>query len=476
MAMATAPSAISETSPKHRRFPFLALAVLAGMVFFALLYKYTLRAWFMEDDFAWLSLRHQVYNWSDLLHALFAPMAQGTIRPLSERAFFMGFYSLFGLNALPSRIAVYATELGNIALLGMTARALTKSTWAGFWAPILWVANGVLAWPLTWTSTYNEVLASFIFLLSFYALIRYTQTGDWRFNALQWVSFLVGFGVLEINVVYPLIALLYVVLFARKFVKQTAFLILPSVAFAIIDRAVQTRAADRIYTLHVDASMFSTLLRYWIIVLGPRDASYYWPQFHGVAIYMTWLLSLALVGFVGWRLGQSDRLPLFCAGWFLIALGPFLPIRDHVTDYYLTVPTLGLALLGAYAIVVGLKRSTLYRVLTLLSLVIYLTCSIQNARRSSQNVWWHTARVKKLVLGVRAAHQLDPDKTILLEGVEPSLFWDGVYDHPFRLVGANEVYLTPKRRRRFRPLPNSAIFRTIRCRKQKSAQSWPGIA
>jgi hypothetical protein len=51
--------------------------------------------------------------------------------------------------------------------------------------------------------------------------------------------------------------------------------------------------------------------------------------------------------------------------------------------------------------------------------------------------------VKKLVLGVGTAHQRDPGKTILLEGVGEELFWNGVYDHPFRLVGANEVYVSP---------------------------------
>jgi hypothetical protein len=421
----------------------MALAILAAMVFYAVLYKYTLRAWFQEDDFAWLGLRLQVHNWSDLAHALFAPMAQGTVRPLSERAFFMAFYSLFGLNALPSRIAVYVTELGNIALLGIVARSLTKSVWASFLAPVLWVANGVLAWPLTWTAAYNEILASFVFLLSFYALVRYIQTDDWRFNALQWASFLVGFGILEINVMYPLIALLYVVLFARRFVSQTAFLLLPSIAFTFVDRVVQVKLRNNIYALHLDASMFPTLLRYWNIVLGPSPAAQYWPQFRFAAICLAILLSAALLGFVGWRLLRSDRLPLFCLGWFAIAVAPFLPVRDHITDYYLTVPSIGLALLGSYAIIVGFSRSPIYRAFTFVSVAAYLACSIPNARIASRYVWSHSVPVKKLVLGVRAVHEKDPGKTIVLEGVGAELFWNGVYDHPFRLVGASEVYLTP---------------------------------
>ncbi len=42
-----------------------------------------IRCWFVQDDFAWLGLGRNVNSFSDLLYTLFAPMAQGTIRPLS---------------------------------------------------------------------------------------------------------------------------------------------------------------------------------------------------------------------------------------------------------------------------------------------------------------------------------------------------------------------------------------------------------
>ena len=46
-------------------------------------------AWFQADDFAWLGVGLHRHGLHDYLRALFAPMAQGTIRPLSERLFFM---------------------------------------------------------------------------------------------------------------------------------------------------------------------------------------------------------------------------------------------------------------------------------------------------------------------------------------------------------------------------------------------------
>jgi len=40
-------------------------------------------AWFRADDFAWLGTGIYIQNFHDFLLAIFAPQAQGTIRPLS---------------------------------------------------------------------------------------------------------------------------------------------------------------------------------------------------------------------------------------------------------------------------------------------------------------------------------------------------------------------------------------------------------
>ena len=88
---------------------------------------YDFHAWFRTDDFAWLGLTRGIYNRSTFLSALFQPMAEGTIRPWSERAFFMAGYSLFGLDALPYRIAIFATQFASLVLVAWIGRRLTGS-------------------------------------------------------------------------------------------------------------------------------------------------------------------------------------------------------------------------------------------------------------------------------------------------------------------------------------------------------------
>src|ERR1035438_1136044 len=102
----------------ERLSPFAAalwwLLPVAFLVFF---YRDGLFTWFLADDFAWLSLLRLARVRHDLLIELFAPMAQGTIRPWSERGFFMVLQSLFGLDSLPFRIAAFATAAADAALI-----------------------------------------------------------------------------------------------------------------------------------------------------------------------------------------------------------------------------------------------------------------------------------------------------------------------------------------------------------------------
>src|SRR5581483_10490220 len=101
-----------------------------------LLYRYSLRAWFRADDFAWLGSGLDILSFHDLLTVLFAPAAQGTIRPWSEPAFFLAGYRVFGLNALPFHLVLFATQFLNLALVASIGWRLTGLRAAGLWAAV----------------------------------------------------------------------------------------------------------------------------------------------------------------------------------------------------------------------------------------------------------------------------------------------------------------------------------------------------
>ncbi|HVW86751.1 MAG TPA: hypothetical protein VHB50_18830, partial [Bryobacteraceae bacterium] len=167
------------------------------IVFLFWLYRDGLKCWFIADDFAWLGLLRQVHGWRDLVRELFEPAAQGTIRPWSERGFFLLFEALFGLDALPFRLMAFLTMAADLILLTWVMRRITHSRLAALVACIAWTANAALMVAMTWSSALNEALCACFLLAALALFIRYTETGERRFWWWQLGVFVLGFGALE---------------------------------------------------------------------------------------------------------------------------------------------------------------------------------------------------------------------------------------------------------------------------------------
>jgi hypothetical protein len=408
------------------------------------IYWLGLRAWFQADDYAWLFLDKHLRETGELWGLLFTPMAQGTIRPLSERAFFLVFHRLFGLDALPFRIAVFLTQFANLVLLSSIAWRLTRSRAAGFLAPVLWISNGTLATVMAWTSAYNQVLCAFFLLASFWSLLLYVETEKRRYLVLQWVMFLLGFGALEINVVYPAIAAAFVFLTARKHLRSTLWLFLPSLVYAVVHFPFAPTPISGPYRMHWDASMLPTLRTYWAWALGPvrlKLAAISLPNWLLVAA--TLALTAGILGFVLVQLRKGNRVPAFLLLWFLILLAPVLPLRDHISDHYLTMPTIGLAVLAAWGLVEAWKARWYAKTSAVLIAAIYLASSVPVARAVTRWNYQRSRASRNLVQGLIRAHEIHPNKAILLTGVSGDLFWSTLSDKAHRLVGVPDVYLTP---------------------------------
>ena len=416
---------------------------MAPMAFCLALYWLGLKTWFSEDDFAWLNLRNHAIDFHSFLWAMFAPLAQGTIRPLSERGFFMVFTYFFHLHPLPYRIFVYLNQFLNIALLTLVTRKLTKSDLAGFLAPVLWLVNVAQVTPMVWTSAYNEIQCASFVLASFYLFLKYAETGRRSFYWAQWATFLLGFGANELNVVYPALAALYAILFARRYLWSTAPMFLVSAAYALLHRLAAGAASGFYYEMDVHPGWLAAALwQYWRILLAVPEyvSRQHWSSWMGdVAVLV---LTAALLGFVAWRVRQRRFLPLFLLGWFLIALAPLLPLRNHVTDYYLFIPALGMAILAAQAMALAFTHRSTGTLAAALAL-LYLVPSTIQARRNTAVIFNRGELARTLVQSVAYAEHIHPGKTILLNNVDDQLFWTAVYGSPFHIFGWKDVYMTP---------------------------------
>jgi hypothetical protein len=126
---------------------------------------------------------------------------------------------------------------------------------------------------------------------------------------------------------------------------------------------------------------------------------------------------------------------LFGFAWFWILLAPLLPLRDHVSDYYLTGPVIGLALAAAWAV----RHSRLAAAFV----AIYLATSLPVARIAT--LWNHdrAEAVRDFVTVVATARDRAPGQPILLSGVTTDLFEAAVAHLAFPVLGMPHVYLTP---------------------------------
>lgn len=151
-------------------------------------------------------------------------------------------------------------------------------------------------------------------------------------------------------------------------------------------------------------------------------------------------ISLALASFAANKLRRRDWLPLFLLGWFLVVISPILPLRDHFTEYYVVVPSIGLAILGAWALASARGRTAVVAdVLT----VLYCTLSIADLHNTEKYFYNRARAMKCILLGLKALPAAETSQAILIDGVDNELFWSGISDDPFRQLGISRVYLTP---------------------------------
>src|SRR5687767_8464013 len=146
-----------------------------------LVYGRSFQAWFRGDDFAWLGVGQNVHGFRDLMLALFTPYAQGTIRPWSERAFFMAGFGMFGLDSAPFRLIIFATQFANLALVASIGTRLTGRRGAGLCAALLWAVHSSALEPLGLVNGYNQVLCAFFLLLAFHFWLRFIETAARRY-------------------------------------------------------------------------------------------------------------------------------------------------------------------------------------------------------------------------------------------------------------------------------------------------------
>lgn len=425
-----------------RRIHNAALYALAPAVCLLLFWR-VFGIWFLTDDFAWLGLHLHLHSLRDLGQALFHPYAQGTVRVLSERLYFLVFSSLFELNPAPFRVWALLTWFADLALAAMIGRRLTGSQAAGILAAALWTSSVSVVRGLAWASAYDQILCALCLLAAFYARLRWLDSGRRKWMIAEWAAYLAGFGALESIVVYPLLAALHGWCSGRRRIANFCALAAPAVGFTAFHLFYLPR--DPNYPIVADHRLPSTLLHYLGWAIGPRQLGEFPGTFQGRGVIVVAAIAAALIAFAARCVLRREFAAVFFCGWFVLTLAPVLPLPNNIQDYYLTIPVLGLAWLAAWGIVTAWNAGWIPRAAAAVLLIFYLPGTI---RQIDDSLAWfedRTSRLRTVVLGLRDQVRAHPDSAFIIEGVDADVYQSGFEDDPFRLFGLSRIYLAHPR-------------------------------
>ena len=387
--------------------------------------------WFRADDFSLLFLVRLPAEefWPGLLE----PRAQGTFRPLSEKLFFYLFHGWFGFDAFPFRAAAFAVHFANLTLLTLLTRRLSGKLYPGIFAASLWTVHHGLAYPLTWSSAFNQILCSFFLLAGLLLFARFASGGGRIWYGAQLAAFLAGLASLETAVVYP--ALCLALGFAQRWKRALwALALLPvSAGFAWLQSARSTGLRGPLYALSFQPeTVLANLAWYAREAAAPLEGR---PYLLPCALILAALAALYL--------RDRNRAGLFGLGWFFITLAPYLVFEGRQMHYYLAIPAAGMAVFLAGAL--NWKRSFRLPVAAaaFLAGAVIAWQSIAFGRTAAANNYRSGASARALLTGDAHVRGRHPHKTILLTDVAQPVFYGSIYHDVFRLAGIYDVYLTP---------------------------------
>ena len=393
------------------------------------------QSYFWGDDFNWLNQKHLLDQGESLFKMLFTPTPHGTWRPWTDHLYFIVLSKIFGFEPLPFRIVAFITQFGSLALLASIVRRLSGSALAGMLAPILWTLNGNTSTSMAWSYAYMQVLCGFTILLAFRLLLAYDETGRPLYYWLQVLVFVLGLGVMETTSFYPALAVIWAWFTARNRLPVLLPLLGVSAVFVILHALMIPKNTTGYYSMHFDSSIVKTFAEYCHIAVLPTIVE----SPHRLAVWMAhmsvWSSLTGLCVYLAYTVWRKQFLPIVFLGWYLVLLAPVLPLRDHISNYYLTLPAIGLGALGACAIQKGLSAGRWAAALTLILAAPYVLASAYLTPRYTRylrDISWTAEDLIDAAVQARAAH---PGKTIVFDNVPALLLLGCIYEDCFTVMG-----------------------------------------
>jgi len=424
------------------------LIQLIPVAVLAAVYGRTFDIWFREDDFPLLEFVRRAHSFADFLKIAFVPYAQGTIRPWSERLPFFLSATFFGDDCYALRIAVFLTVCADLLLIQSLARRITGSLAAGCFAATLWVTSAALISPMTWNSSYNEVQYPVFLLGALLLLDQFDKTGKSRYWWLQFVVFVLGFGSLENMVVYPAIAVVWLFCFGDRARRRLIFrTTLPLFAISALYTLAHLHLAplprEGLYEFRIDLRVFSALLEYgrWML-LSPEWGDLQYRRTFGLIV--VWASALGLVASLVANAKRRRPTAWFSILWFLLTIGPLLALPNRRTEYYLTVPEIGLCVLAGSGLDLAWKRRAIWMAIPATFAALIWIAGMLSVVIPQTTVYLSESDLSRdFIPSVREARARRPNSPVFVENVTDTLYQVDFQQNATGALGIDRVYIAP---------------------------------
>jgi len=421
------------------------IAATAALVAVAVtVYAPALGGWFQLDDFSWFA----AVRGRTLVEALFSHVDTRSWRPLAEALQYWTLDRTVGMAALPAHLlslSVYATA---VVLVVRLARVLGASHRQALASGALFALHDAHVMATCWNATLNQPAFVALAALHLISVKRIFDAG--RASALRWAAAvataLVAALVHESAVLLPVADALVAIGVAPRRARRRALALVAALgvalgAFCAWRLHVAARFSDGPYRFTVGGETLSALGWYVDLALCPNVRPF--PGRPALDV----LLATALIAFAARAWRRGDRLPALGLSLFAVLLAPALTVPRHLSDYYLTIPSVGLALAGGALVEAGLAHPR--RAVTVASALVasaWLVAMGLTARDRAASVASNGRVLRPAVTTVIAARRaIGPGRLLRLGRVAPAVADElSRAPTPFDHLGLGPVCVEPR--------------------------------
>jgi Tfp pilus assembly protein PilF len=388
------------------------------------------------------SIHNDFTNWDDLslvvenpvirslsidnLIEIFTPKAGKTYQPVRVLSYAIDYY-YWRLNPL-------GYHLGNIALHGFSAvilylllgsllnqirseSSLESNRIIALLASLLFAVHPVNVEAVTWIASRKYGLLAFFYFSSFYFYIKHSEKERYHrmYYTLSLVSFIMSLLSSPFSVTLPAILFLYDYCRIRdmklhnilisRLLSYLPYAVLSISQFIILWNSFTTTPGPaptiKSHEMNNIFYTFLTMLRVLYDYIGNLIFPFWLNNLYAdhtstsifeYKILLSFLVISLLIGILFFQIRASNKVSLFCLGWFVLTWLPvsnIIPISTKMADRYLYLPAVGLFLLFSLAVYNTSHRwfSRKAKQFVAVPVIVFLVLSLSYLSIDRNRVW-----------------------------------------------------------------------------------------